>query len=248
MIDDQDSQREQYEHLYGDEVYVFNKAEAEKTTTAMDNFGEMKSIVFAHNACFGIAAELGYDYFVQLDDDYTSFGHRHDKEFKAVYRAAKDLDSVFESFLEFFDSTPIHSIAMAQGGDFIGGSDVQFEKQGIRMLRKCMNSFICSTKRPFKFLGLLNDDVNTYVTEGIRGRLMFTALSFSLSQKATQSGKGGVTDIYLKYGTYVKSFYTVMLAPSCVKVAPMGDKHYRLHHRVSWNNAVPKIMRENIRN
>ena len=111
-----------------------------------------------------------------------------------------------------------------------------------------MNSFICSTKRPFKFLGLLNDDVNTYVTEGIRGRLMFTALSFSLSQKATQSGKGGVTDIYLKYGTYVKSFYTVMLAPSCVKVAPMGDKHYRLHHRVSWNNAVPKIMRENIRN
>ena len=66
----------------------------------------------------------------------------------------------------------------------------------------------------------------------------------SIVQKETQSNAGGLTDIYLELGTYVKSFYSVIAAPSCVKVALMGDKQMRLHHAVTWKNAVPKIIRE----
>ena len=54
--------------------------------------------------------------------------------------------------------------------------------------------------------------------------------------------RGGWTEFYLEMGTYVKSFYSVMYNPSCVKVAEMGDKHKRIHHKVIWNNAVPKII------
>lgn len=36
----------------------------------------------------------------------------------------------------------------------------------------------------------------------------------------------------------------VMAAPSCVKIASMGDGHLRIHHEVRWKNAVPKIIRE----
>ena len=34
----------------------------------------------------------------------------------------------------------------------------------------------------------------------------------SLLQKETQSNSGGLTDIYLELGTYVKSFYSVIAA------------------------------------
>lgn len=76
------------------------------------------------------------------------------------------------------------------------------------------------------------------------GKKILTCMITSLLQKETQSNAGGLTEIYLELGTYVKSFYSVMAAPSCIKVALMGDKQMRLHHAVTWKNAVPKIIRE----
>lgn len=67
-------------------------------------------------------------------------------------------------------------------------------------------------------------------------------------QGVTQQNKGGLTDIYLTLGTYVKSFYSVMVEPSCVKVALMGVRNKRLHHQIKWNACTPKIMRESVKN
>ena len=64
----------------------------------------------------------------------------------------------------------------------------------------------------------------------------------SLDQCVTQAFHGGLTESYLDNGTYVKSFYTVMNCPSCVKVATMGYTDRRYHHRIEWENAVPKII------
>ena len=52
-----------------------------------------------------------------------------------------------------------------------------------------------------------------------------------------------MTDVYLDYGTYVKSFFSVMYNPSSVKISHIG-KHKRIHHQINWNNAVPKIISE----
>jgi hypothetical protein len=41
----------------------------------------------------------------------------------------------------------------------------------------------------------------------------------SVDQKETQATLAALTEIYLELGTYVKSFYSVIAAPSCVKVA-----------------------------
>ena len=107
-----------------------------------------------------------------------------------------------------------------------------------------MNSFICDTNMPFKFFGKINEDVNTYTLLGSRGNLFFQIPHVSLNQVATQQSNGGMTDIYLDSGTYVKSFYTIMYAPSCTKIRPMGSVYKRLHHSINWNNAVPKIIPE----
>ena len=142
--------------------------------------------------------------------------------------------------IDFLEETNAYTVAFGQGGDFIGGKDSSLAKAKIK--RKAMNSFFCSTERPFKFFGSINEDVNTYCKLGSQGKLFMTIRDVSLKQKNTQSTKGGMTDEYLDNGTYIKSFYSIITNPSCVKIFGMETTNSRIHHRVNWNTAVPKIL------
>ena len=138
------------------------------------------------------------------------------------------------------------AVAMAQAGDFIAGLDNRRWKR-VSCMRKAMNSFFCRTDRRFDFIGRINEDVNTYTRAASTGLLVFSTSQVSLCQADTQSSKGGMTDVYLDSGTYVKSFYSVMYHPSSVSVRMMGDRHKRLHHSVSWRHTVPKILSESLK-
>ena len=143
---------------------------------------------------------------------------------------------------KLYDRSGALTVAMAQGGDFLGGKDGF--GSAIRIKRKAMNSFVCSTKRPFEFVGRINEDVNTYTTLGLKGQLIFTVNVIALNQKTTQKNKGGMSEMYLDSGTYLKSFYTVMYAPSCTKISMMQSEHKRIHHKINWNNCASKIINE----
>jgi hypothetical protein len=115
----------------------------------------------------------------------------------------------------------------------------------VTLKRKCMNSFFCSTERPFQFIGRINEDVNTYTHLASKGLIFFTANQFSLTQKQTQSNSGGMTELYLDSGTYVKSFYSIMYQPSSVKIGVLrGQASSRFHHSIKWDQTVPKILRQ----
>ena len=246
VIDNEDKEADNYYKIYGDKVIMFDKKEVAKTFDEADNFNDRRAIVYARNACFNIAKKLNIEYFIQLDDDYGSFHYRLYETNKSKPKLIKNLDRVFTIMLDYYKNITASSIAMAQGGDFIGGAKSGNAKNKA-LKRKCMNSFICSTNRKFTFLGRINEDVNTYTSEASKGLLLLTIPIVSLEQKTTQSNTGGMTDIYLDVGTYIKSFYSVIFSPSCVKIALMGDKNKRLHHQVSWNNAVPVILQENVK-
>jgi len=246
VIDDEDKTADRYREVYGDEVLQFSKVEVAKTFDEGDNFDDRRVIIYARNACWALAEQVGCRYFVQFDDDYTSFFFRYDGRGHYVsHRMKTTLDATLEALLEFYENTPITTVAMAQGGDFIGG-----DQGANRLRRKAMNSFICSTDRPFQFFGRINEDVNTYTTLGRRGCLFFTAMQPQLIQLQTQSNAGGMTDVYLASGTYLKTFYSVLYSPSCVKVGLMGDPRgvqARIHHAVNWHRTAPKILRESHR-
>lgn len=244
VLDDEDKCIKQYKDRFGEnKVLLFSKEEISKEFDEMDNDTNRKCIVYARNACFKLAEQLGYKYFIELDDDYIEFQYRYpeDDKLKLVYPV--NLDMAFEYTLDYFIKTPqITTIAFAQGGDFIGG--LQGANYNKKFLRKAMNSFICSVDRPFKFNGRINEDVNTYCLEGSRGNLFCTTVDLMVNQVDTQTHKGGgsMQDLYKGVGTYRKSFYTVLCCPSFVKVSIMGDNHYRIHHKINWENAVPKII------
>lgn len=241
VVDDEDKTANQYLSRYGDEVIRFCKADVQATMDDGDNFEGRGSVIYARNACWDLAEQVGCRYFVQLDDDYGSFFYRFDTEGNyTANRIRKTADLMWEAMIKFVATTPFVTAALSQGGDHIGGDPgVQ------RLKRKSMNSFVCSVDRPFKFMGRMNDDVNTYVTLGMRGILFATTMSAQLNQEQTQAAAGGLTEMYLDYGTYAKSFYTVMYAPSCTQIGLIADNrspHPRIHHAINWHNAVPVIL------
>ena len=245
LVDDQDDTLADYQAAYPNQVIVFNKQEIAQTFDQGDNFQDYRAIIYARNACFLIAQKLGLKHFIQLDDDYVRFEHRftEDLDYYPPTVFIKNLDKVFEALVEFHQQTPIHSIALCQGGDFIGGFESDLA-QRIKLKRKCMNTFVCSTDRPFQFIGRINEDVNTYTRQASTGRLFFSANQVTIVQTRTQSNTGGMTDLYLDSGTYVKSFYTVMYQPSSVKIGILNSNHARIHHTINWKNTVPKILRQ----
>ena len=241
VIDSLDKKANEYKKLYGDQVYVFDKVKAGQITDSGDNFGTLRGVVYARNMNNEIAKELGYKYYIQLDDDYTDFRHKRNNYGTYSDKRIKDLDGVWDAMLDYFKDTPITSLAMAQGGDFIGGKDSgTIEKPK----RKVMNSFIFSVDRPYEFFGRINEDVNMYVYLGSQGKLFVTVTIVSLQQKQTQKNSGGLTELYLDSGTYVKSFYSILYMPSSVKIAVMHSKNPRIHHMVRWRNTVPQIVEE----
>lgn len=233
VVDNEDLTLDKYYANFGKEnVIVFDKKAMADKIDEGNNFDNRKVIIHARNACFDIARQLGIKYFVELDDDYYYFGYRYPQGAKII----KNLDAVFSILLSFYKTTNIKTIAFAQGGDHIGGFS------GIKLKRKSMNLFLCSIEREFKFFGSINEDVNTYVLQGSRGDIFFTFTNLQLDQKDTQSQKDGITDWYKLFGTYCKSFTTVMMHPSSVSVAMMNCNNPRLHHLIKWSNTVPMII------
>ena len=240
VVGDDDPIIDEYKKLYKEKLLIFNKKEIGKTFDLCDIGGSDKVIVYARNYCFKIAKELGLKYFAQFDDDYTSFEYRYDNGEKLKIMKSKEFDEIINIFIDFLEDTGAMTVAFSQGGDFIGGKESQLFKSKIK--RKAMNSFFCKTDSPFQFFGRINEDVNMYTRYGSIGKKIFTVADCSLVQKQTQKSKGGMSDTYNQNGTYVKSFYTVMTNPSCTKIFAMDTTHTRIHHKVNWNCAVPKII------
>lgn len=245
VIDDEDKTADGYRQRFGDKVLQFCKADYAVSTDEGDNFQHRKAIVYARNACWDLAAQVGCQYFVQFDDDYTKFHIRWKEDGSATScLVRRRIDDVIAELLAFFVSCNAESIAMSQGGDFIGGGT----EDKRRLSRKCMNSWFCDAEKRIQFFGHMNEDVSAYVTYGRRGKLFLTVMQSNLTQKETQTTAGGMSDLYLSAGTYAKSFYTVMAAPSCTQIGVMGDPRgnngARIHHKINWHTAVPKIIRE----
>lgn len=264
VIDDEDDQRDRYEAKYGkDSVIVFSKAAAAEYTDTADTVKERNVVVFARNTCHKIAADLGLTHFIEVDDDYSWLAYRYGSDGHLRGAFINDLEPLFDAMFDFLDVSGALAVCPAQGGDYIGGAAGVIWKN--KLHRKAMNLYFCRTDRPFQFYGRINEDTTAYTYLGQKGKLFFTVADWCLMQAVTQQNKGGLTEAYLDLGTYVKSFYSVMYSPSCVRISSLGDsgngkgvpissdkytgqgncvRHERIHHKVLWGHCTPMILSE----
>lgn len=242
VVDDKDPQLDEYKKIYKEKVLVFSKDEISKRIDVVDNFPEKNSVIYARNKIPELAKEVGVKYYLVLDDDYQYFCYRRCFGKKLLEFRCKNLDDIILACFDYLSKTDlIDCFCFSQNGDFIGGAD-SFESIGGK--RKIMNSFFCKTDKPFEWKARMNDDVSTNLYNGQRGKLFFTINDVSIRQKETQGQNGGLTDMYLDLGTYIKSFYSVIVSPNCCKISAMGSNDLRIHHKILWNKSCPKLIRE----
>lgn len=246
VIDNEDDQADLYRQRYGDRVVMFDKPEVAKSVDAIDNFGRRTAIVFARNVSFDIARSLGLKYFMMLDDDFPEIQVRKQQGDVLLGRNLNDLDGTCEAMCQLMDDCPfLLTVALAQGGDFIGGAGNPRWRHGYA--RKAMNSFVCCVDRPLEFKGFMNEDVCMYTMYGQRGGLTLTSCKMNVVQAPTQSLGGGMSGEYRDSGTYVKTFYTVITSPACCEVGILASKNVRVHHNVIGEQAFVKVVREDVR-
>lgn len=249
LIDDEDEQGPEYMRLYGDDVMVFDKLEVSKRVDAADNFGDRRAVLYARHAVFDAAEELGLDHFQMLDDDVVSIEWRYVEGEKLKTVNVRSYDRVAEALVRLLEDTGALSVALAQNGDFVGGSGSAVKKGTFS--RKCMNSFVCRTGSRIDFRGTMNEDVAAYTSNGQRGVLMLTCNQIAIGMEATQSIAGGMSEFYRETGTYVKTAYSLITSPSCVRVGYLidraGDRGGRIHHNVIARNAYAKVVREEVK-
>ena len=240
LIDNEDDTADDYRRKYADNVLVFDKEEWRLKTDVMDTFQRRDVVVFARNAVFSIAKDLGYKYICVLDDDYKTFQHRYVEDNKLKGWNPSHLDEIFEAAVRFLKTSGAKCYAFAQSGDIIGG--MNNKRWHDRIMRKIMNTYFFDVDNPVVFSGTLDEDMVASLRCGLSGELLLTSIDMMIIQMKTQANKGGLTDAYLDFGTYTKSFYAVMMNPSICKIAMMGDKHMRIHHQVKVSGMAPMII------
>lgn len=255
MVSDDDKTLPKYLEMYGDKVYVFNKDKVLKESNAdtADALDIKGVIFFERNIEFKVAKELGYRYFMHLEDDYKSMNYRMVTNDTSIPTCKMNLDyfhQICEMYFRVLDSSPfLYSVCMAQGGDYIGGRTNYFIKNGYRF--KGMNIYCFDTEKEFKLPGRINEDASAYYVNGKLGKLFLTPIMIQLTQLPTQNNQGGVSDIYKRFGTYLKSIYTVIQRPDAVKIGIFttngnSNVHHsdtrRLHHKCDSNLCFVKIV------
>ncbi len=247
VIDDEDDQEDVYRRIYGEQVIKFCKSEVDSWTDRGDNRAEDKrAILWARNATWGIAKQLGLSHFMMLEDDQPSFIVRTtDKEFSVLGgKKITHFNAWINLAIEFLHDMDADTVAFGQGGDFIGGLHSRACRDMLKY--KTMNSYICRTDRPIVYRGRFNEDCTDYVLGWMRGRGHWSIMALQITQAGMESRPGGMTEAYKQNGTFVKTSMTICYAPVAVRVAVLrGQENQRIHHNVNWDTVVPKLIREN---
>jgi len=255
LCSDDDPQLEEYRNRYPGEVLVFSKNEYRSKVDEGQNYTAAQGApLYARRAIHDLVTPDMADVVWELDDDYNRIASVTNRDGQAYVLVSKklcfSLDHILSKIVVFFKHTPaVRTLAFAQSGDFYASvleeNNAYFSRGVIHFQnRKAMNSFFYRTSDPpLPFAGTLNDDVNMYLDLALRHPVpAFTYPLFIIVQGSTQQNRGGMTDIYRRDGTYVKSMHTVIRYPAAVKVKPL--KSTRWHHSINWNRIQTKIISE----
>jgi hypothetical protein len=249
LIGDDDPQQEEYRatasRYPNTDVFVFDKSKSIQHSDVCDNIQRFNTVVFVRSEVFYVARELGYTYFMILEDDYSSYLYRYPEDGMLRSRKVHDMDGVISAMRRFYESTDVTSISFSMGGDYIGGLS-KYLNWGYKQ-RKVCNSFFHSTDRPMRFIARMNDDIATQVNMSQRGHCFLSVREIAIPQPETMTQEGGLTDMYNANGEYQKAFYTLIAQPSCVKIRYMRHLKQPIHHSVSYNNCTPCILSDDIK-
>lgn len=226
-----------YRRNWGDHVIEFDWYDEITRTDPLDNFGfeDMASGACpARNATRRISRDRGELRHWQFDDDYTAFKRVNSACTKNVpFEDGGD----FEEWL-----LRLATLGLDAGLKNIGfpPASEAFPYLGLTFGKRVFNAHNMPSDDLFEpWVARMNDDTINAINVYRHGGFEMSLRCMSMNMPPTQSESGGLTDIYKAEGTVRKSAYPVLLAPNAAKLV---IKFGRYHHKVDWQQLVPKVL------
>lgn len=214
LCDNEDKTLKEYQKNYGDKVLVFDKNEWVSKSDQMDNFQSKKTVLYARNAVFQIAKDMGYDYFAMVDDDVTGLSFRYEKDGKLVGKPVKDFDKVSSAILEAMDNTGTDFFSFGLDKIYIGGlANGQYQK---KIIDKVYCFVFCRTEQQHFYKGIMNEDEIHNILSMSVGTLVKTTTLIQIQTKPIgRDSVGGNAETYNENGyySYVRNFYPIIAFP-----------------------------------
>lgn len=239
VVDNEDLMEEDYKRIYGkSSVLVFDKKEWKERTDTITNEKGYDSPVYARNFISWYAEENGYDCYMMLDDDISSFSIRYESEGRLKSCKLMNADLYFSSVMDFMETNSnILCVGTGNAGSYVGGANGKFSN-GLH-IGDFSQSLICNRRMEFK--GIFNEDENMSVIEGMRGNLCVSDLHVSHSSPKRKSNRGRLKKEYDRANDYYINMFSVVCCPSCCYIIS-GKNGLKL--RVHRGNQFPKIISE----
>lgn len=214
ICDNEDKTLKEYQNNYGEQVIVFDKNEWVSKSDPMDNFQSKNSVLYARNAVFEIAKDMGYEYFVMVDDDVTGLSFRYEKDGKLVGKPVKNFNKVSSVILETMDNTGTDFFSFGMDKIYIGGSsNSQYQK---KIIDKVYCFIFCRTEQQHFYKGIMNEDeINNILSMSV-GKLAKSLTAIQIQYKPIgRDNIGGNAETYNENGyySYIRNFYPIIAFP-----------------------------------
>lgn len=214
LCDDQDETLPAYKDKFGSKVIVFNKDEWIKKSDPIDNFNSKKSVLYARNAVFEIAAAMGYRHFVMADDDIKDLQFRYEQDGKLLAKPVSNLDKVIGYIVQLMNDTAISYFSFGTDKNFIGGvQNRNFQK---KVIDKVYNFIICKSVQQHSYKGIMNEDEIHNVISLSTGVLLKSLTAIQIVMEPVGKGEtGGNSETYKENGyySYTRNFYPIIACP-----------------------------------
>ena len=229
IIDDTDTQLNDYKEIFGDNCIVFSKTEQLKTTDSCDNFGNLKTPLYARNYCFELAKQLNLDYFIMADDDITDLKYAFvDNSGNFKKQSIKHFDLIIKTLIDFSNcNNKLDCISFVLDSGYFGGKNGTY-KNGVKREIQCF--MLWKAKSEVRFLSTKNEDLNTTIKYFYK--LMLSVFDLCTSSPQRMTNEGGISYSSM----YENNMYSLMLMPSAINLLPSGNM------RKLNDNIYPKIL------
>lgn len=239
VVDDLDSQKDEYVQKYGDEVIIFDKQDWAEKTDRVHNMVELRTVTYARNFTIELAKRSGIQYYAMLDDDFSSFSIRYEDDGSLKGKAVEDMNSVFRAYVQYMYDCDITISGFGGAGSYIGGLHSQYS-DGIT--GNVAGAFIMNGELlEHDFRGYVNEDVIFALDTLSVGHKVFRILDVMYSTPQRGTNEGGHAGMYESQETYIQDSIVNITHPT--KVA-MLSKDGEFKSRLSWSSATPKILAE----
>lgn len=235
--DDIEEYRAQAE-IHGFRLEVFDMDEARERYDYVHRPSKARrSAGQARNMFQDYAKRNGIDFYIVQDDDTQGFQYRKRRIYeKCTEEQIKKAIDLTEAFMR---KRKIGLFGWLQTGDLIGGDADRIYLRKVMNMTFYLLPYIYRGER-----GVQDDDTSMFT--GVMNAGLFTGstgMGCCLSQMASATQKGGLTDLYRECKLMNKALVTVIQYPSAIHAEKQELNGGRLHHRINNRYLYPRIIK-----